>query len=262
MKILPSFSDPCECLFYCCPLVCVVLGAATAFYAEGAFHLKWFLIAITGGLCAHISVNALNEYEDFNSRLDYRTTRTPFSGGSGTLPDHPGKAHWAAAIGVVTLALTLLVGVYFLWVWGPGLLLIGIPGVLVVVLYTRWLTHDPLLCLLAPGIGFGPCMVMGADFVLTGTYSAAAVAASISLLFSGEQPVVDQPISGYRAGCKRGTSPPDHRLRKTRGCDRLRSIPIGSLLVGRDRLACGDGFLRRRSPPLLPRHWRRTRLRA
>jgi 1,4-dihydroxy-2-naphthoate polyprenyltransferase len=163
--------------------VCVILGAAAAFYTDGAFRMDWFLIAFAGGLCAHISVNALNEYEDFKSGLDLRTTRTPFSGGSGTLPQNPEKAHWAAAMGAVTLVFTVMVGLYFLRVWGAGLLLIGIPGLLSVVLYTRWLTRSPLLCLLAPGIGFGPCMVLGTGFVLTGAYSAAAVAASLIPFF-------------------------------------------------------------------------------
>jgi 1,4-dihydroxy-2-naphthoate polyprenyltransferase len=163
--------------------VCVILGAAAAFYAEGAFGLDGFLIAFAGGLCAHISVNAINEYEDFKSGLDHRTTRTPFSGGSGTLPQNPHKAHWAAAIGVAALAFTVFVGIYFLRVRGAGLLLIGIPGVLSLVLYTRWLTRRPILCLLAPGIGFGPCMVMGVDFVLTGAYSVVAAAASLVPFF-------------------------------------------------------------------------------
>jgi 1,4-dihydroxy-2-naphthoate polyprenyltransferase len=163
--------------------VCVVLGAAAAFHGQGAFRLDWFLIALAGGLCAHISVNALNEYEDFKTGLDHRTTRTPFSGGSGTLPANPDKAHWAAAVGAVALFLTTLAGLYFLRVAGAGLLLVGLPGVIVIVLYTRWLTRDPLLCLLAPGIGFGPCMVMGVDFVMTGTYGAAAFAASLTPLF-------------------------------------------------------------------------------
>jgi len=163
--------------------VCVALGAAAAFYGEGAFRMDLFLIALAGGLCAHISVNAINEYQDFRAGLDYRTTRTPFSGGSGTLPQNPQKAHWAAAVGAVTLAFTVLVGMYFLWVWGAGLLLVGIPGILSLLLYTRWLTRNPLLCLLAPGIGFGPCMVMGADFVLTGGYSPVAAAASLVPFF-------------------------------------------------------------------------------
>lgn len=163
--------------------VCVVLGAAAAYYGKGIFRMDWFLIALAGGLCAHISVNAINEYEDFKTGLDHRTTRTPFSGGSGTLPQCPEKAHWAACTGAVTLAFTVLVGLYFLWVWGSGLLLIGVPGIVAVVLYTRWLTRDPLLCLLAPGVGFGPCMVMGVDFVLTGTYGAVAIAASLTPFF-------------------------------------------------------------------------------
>jgi 1,4-dihydroxy-2-naphthoate polyprenyltransferase len=163
--------------------VCVVLGAAAAYYGQGAFRWDWFLIALAGGIFAHISVNAINEYEDFKTGLDHHTIRTPFSGGSGALPQNPEKAHWAAAIGAVALALTLLVGLYFMWIWGAGLLLIGIPGIFAVVLYTRWLTHDPLLCLLAPGIGFGPCMVMGVDYIMTGAYSAPAFAASLVPLF-------------------------------------------------------------------------------
>lgn len=183
MKILPILLGPMRVPFLLLTPVCVVLGAATAFYAEGAFRVSWFLIALAGGLFAHISVNALNEYEDFKTRLDHRTTRTPFSGGSGTLPENPEKAHWAAYIGLVALALTVLIGLYFLWVRGIGLLLVGVPGVFAVVLYTRWLTHDPLLCLLAPGIGFGPCMVLGVDFALTGAYGAEAVAASLIPFF-------------------------------------------------------------------------------
>jgi 1,4-dihydroxy-2-naphthoate octaprenyltransferase len=163
--------------------VCVILGAGAACYGAGAFRLEWFLIALAGGLCAHISVNALNEYEDFKSRLDFQTTRTPFSGGSGALPAQPEKATWVGVMGVATLGLTLLVGLYFIRIQGVGLLWVGIPGVLAIYLYTRWLTRHPLLCLMAPGIGFGPCMVMGVDFAMTGTYNATALAASITPFF-------------------------------------------------------------------------------
>jgi 1,4-dihydroxy-2-naphthoate polyprenyltransferase len=183
MKTTAIFLGPMRVPFLLLTPVCVALGAAAAFYGQGGFRMDWLLIALAGGLCAHISVNAINEYEDFKSGLDHRTTRTPFSGGSGTLPQNPEKAYWAAAIGALTLAFTVLVGVYFLWVRGAGLLLIGIPGVLSILLYTRWLTRSPLWCLLAPGIGFGPCMVMGADFVLSGAYGAGAAAASMVPFF-------------------------------------------------------------------------------
>ena len=55
-----------------------------------------------GALCCHVSVNAFNEYYDFRSGLDARTRRTPFSGGSGTLPGKPELAGQALATAVVT----------------------------------------------------------------------------------------------------------------------------------------------------------------
>ncbi len=163
--------------------VCVLLGAAVAFHAEGSLRVDWLIAALAGGLFAHISVNALNEYDDFKTGLDNNTRPTPFSGGSKTLPANPERASWAAITGLSALALTVLVGAYFVSVRGAGLLLVGVPGVLAVVLYTRWLTRDPILCLLAPGIGFGSCMVMGVYFVLTGTFGAAALFASLAPFF-------------------------------------------------------------------------------
>ena len=163
--------------------VCIFLGAASAYYGAGTFRMDFFLLAFFGGLCAHISVNALNEYDDFKTGLDHTTTRTPFSGGSGTLPRHPEKAYYALSIGLISLAGTVFTGAYFLWVRGPLLLPLGILGILAIVLYTRLLTRDPFLCLLAPGIGFGPCMVMGTAFIMTGSYSLVAFAASMVPFF-------------------------------------------------------------------------------
>jgi 1,4-dihydroxy-2-naphthoate octaprenyltransferase len=34
----------------------------------------------------HVAVNALNEASDYKTGIDFNTERTPFSGGSGTLP--------------------------------------------------------------------------------------------------------------------------------------------------------------------------------
>lgn len=163
--------------------VCVLLGGAAAYYADAALRGDWLLLSLAGALCAHISVNSINEYDDFTSGLDHTTTRTPFSGGSGTLPAFPEKARYALAVGTISLGITVLIGFFFLWIRGPGLLPIGLVGVLAVVLYTRWLTREPFLCLLAPGIGFGPCMVMGTDFILSGAYAPGAFAASLVPLF-------------------------------------------------------------------------------
>jgi 1,4-dihydroxy-2-naphthoate polyprenyltransferase len=162
---------------------CVLLGLATACWRMGRVSVLYFVLALIGALSAHISVNALNEYFDFRSGLDTRTQRTPFSGGSGTLPAQPELTRSALATALITLTVTTLIGLYFLWIWGWLLLPLGVLGILVVVAYTPWFTRHPFLCLIAPGLGFGPLMVMGTDFVLTGQYSRAAFLASLVPFF-------------------------------------------------------------------------------
>ena len=134
-------------------------------------------------MAAHISVNAFNEYCDFRSGLDGRTVRTPFSGGSGSLPEKPGMARWALLTAGLTLAITAGIGVYFLLIRGLALLPVGCLGFVVIVAYTPWLTRRPILCLLAPGVGFGPLMVLGTQFALTGEYSWNGFVASLVPLF-------------------------------------------------------------------------------
>ena len=62
-----------------------------------------------GALCAHISVNAFNEYLDFKSGLDLKTTRPSFSGDSGTLPANPDFALSALLIAAISLVTPALV---------------------------------------------------------------------------------------------------------------------------------------------------------
>jgi 1,4-dihydroxy-2-naphthoate octaprenyltransferase len=162
---------------------CIVLGLGTALWTGQRVNVLYFVLALVGGGLAHISVNAFNEYFDFKSGLDARTQRTPFSGGSGTLPAKPALARSALITAVVALVLMAAIGVYFLFVRGWGLLSLGVLGLIVILAYTPWLAHQPLLCLVAPGLGFGPLMVMGTHFVLTGAYDWSAFAASLVPFF-------------------------------------------------------------------------------
>lgn len=174
---------PMRLPFLVLPPACVLLGIGTALWTEGEISVLHAIVAFVGALAAHISVNALNEYYDFKSGLDARTVPTPFSGGSGTLQASPESAPSALVTGLATLALAALIGIYFLFVWGWALLPLGLLGLILVYTYTNWLTRSPLLCLIAPGLGFGTLMVMGTDFVLTGSYSWTAFVASLVPFF-------------------------------------------------------------------------------
>ncbi|MGB5217622.1 MAG: prenyltransferase [Smithella sp.] len=162
---------------------CVLLGIATAYWSGTTLNPLYIVLILTGALMAHISVNALNEYHDFKSGLDFVTEATPFSGGTKTLPNNPTKAHLALISGIVTIVLVACIGVYFLMVRGPWILPVGILGLVIIYTYTPLLTRSPFLCLIAPGVGFGPLMVMGTDFILTGHYSWTAAVASLVPFF-------------------------------------------------------------------------------
>ena len=158
--------------------ICVLLGFAMAI-GDGV-TLDWIAagMVLVGGLSAHISVNALNEYEDFRSGLDLRTQRTPFSGGSGTLVANPELVVQARAIGLVALGLTAACGLVLLSRAGWGLLPIGALGMALVYFYTTAINYQRWLCLISPGLGFGPLMVIGAYYSVAGTWSWSAAAAS------------------------------------------------------------------------------------
>ena len=162
---------------------CVMLGAATASWSGAEINFSYLVLAFVGAVASHISVNALNEYHDFTSGLDFNTQATPFSGGSGTLPKNPDKAHVALITGLVSLVVIVNVGIYFLYVRGLWLLPLGLLGIFTIVAYTKWITRNSFLCLIAPGLGFGPLMVMGTDFALSGSYSWTSFVASLVPFF-------------------------------------------------------------------------------
>lgn len=163
--------------------MCVLLGIAVAVWEGRAIDAAAAVLVMIGALAAHISVNALNEYFDFKSGLDLRTLKTPFSGGSGTLVDNPEFARPALLIGAIALVVTLLIGVWFLLQRGWVLLPIGLLGIAIIAGYSHWINKHRFLCLVAPGMGFGPLMVLGTYYALTGTVSISAVAASLIPFF-------------------------------------------------------------------------------
>jgi 1,4-dihydroxy-2-naphthoate octaprenyltransferase len=147
----------------------------------GLSTLSWgyVILAFVGALCAHIATNVLNDYFDYTSGLDLKTRPTPFSGGSGVLPKKLMAPLRALVFGLGALGLTAAIGIFFWAVRGWGILPLGIIGIIVIVAYTPWITKHLLLCLIAPGVGFGPLMVMGMHFVLTGRYDSVAILASL-----------------------------------------------------------------------------------
>jgi 1,4-dihydroxy-2-naphthoate octaprenyltransferase len=183
MSKLKYLFGPMRLSFVILAPVCVLLGLSNAVWSSSPLNALHVILTFIGGISAHISVNAFNEYFDFKSGLDARTSRTPFSGGSGTLQQKPELVNQALGTAITAFIITGSIGIFFLFVRGLMLLPLGLLGLFFLITYTPWFARSPLLCLIAPGLGFGPLMVMGTTFVLTGHYSLPAFIASLIPFF-------------------------------------------------------------------------------
>lgn len=185
--------------------VCVLVGVSAAVYQLESIDTLHFILALVGALLAHVSVNVLNDFFDYRSGVDLKTNRTPFSGGSGILPSGLLKPQQVYLFGLVSLLAVAAIGGYFIYQYGWRILPLGAAGVLVVYFYTTHLTRNPWVCAIAPGLGFGPLMVLGVYFTQTGEYALEPGVASLvpgflvsNLLLLNQFPDVEADLTASR----------------------------------------------------------------
>lgn len=166
--------------FLLLPVTLVAVGAAAAAY-DGTFDPVATVAALLGLVALHAAVNAFNEYSDFRRGIDLETQRTPFSGGSGTLPGGQ-PARIALGVGIGGTVFGIIIGAYFLYTVGMRLLPIYLMGALCVLGYTDFLARVYLGEVFA-GLGLGSLPVLGAALVQGGDLGPAAIAASIPPFF-------------------------------------------------------------------------------
>ncbi len=195
-------------------VVLAFLGSSIAWY-DGFFNWGIAVLAGFGLVLTHVSVNTLNDYFDYRSGVDLKTRRTPFSGGSGMLPESMLKPRQVFWLGVGSLIIAAVIGIYFIVTRGWQLLPLLVVAGLCIVLYTPFIlrTKSPEW---AAGLGLGTLPVMGIYFVLARDYNIPLVIASIpsgilvhNLLFLNEFPDVEADKVA-----KRTTTPITYGLKK------------------------------------------------
>ncbi|TPE54135.1 prenyltransferase [Maribrevibacterium harenarium] len=182
----------------------VLLGVCAAWYTGNDVSGWHIFLAVIAALAAHISVNAYNEYEDFTTGLDAQTQRTPFSGGSGGLIDNPAGARSVLLMGRITLLLCVLIGLYFVFLRGWSLLLLGLLGIGLILAYTPVLNGHPLLCWLSPGLGFGLVMVLGTELALAGEISKTGLILALVMTLIGNNLLLLNQLPDIEADRKIG----------------------------------------------------------
>jgi 1,4-dihydroxy-2-naphthoate octaprenyltransferase len=167
--------------FLVLPVTLVAAGTGAAAFT-GRFDLGAALWALIGLVALHAAVNALNEASDYKTGIDFETERTPFSGGSGTLPS--GRLGYRAALGIGVAGSTigLVVGIKFLAEVGWTLVPIVILGAIAVLSYTGLLARAYVGEIFA-GLGLGLLPVLGTYLVQTGEIDAVGVVAGLPAFF-------------------------------------------------------------------------------
>lgn len=167
--------------FLLLPVTLIAAGAAAGAW-EGHFSAPRTALALVGLVALHIAVNVFNEVSDMRTGIDLRTQRTPFSGGSGTLPAGQLSPAAARGFGFAAALLGLAIGVYFYAVVGWRMLPLMAVGAVAVLGYTDALARIGVGEVFA-GLGLGALPVWGAALVQGGTPGAAALAASLPAFF-------------------------------------------------------------------------------
>jgi 1,4-dihydroxy-2-naphthoate octaprenyltransferase len=178
---LSAYAGVARAPFLLLPVALVVAGTGAAAHV-GLADLTRAGLALLGLVGVHIAVNALNEASDFRTGIDLKTQRTPFSGGSGTLPAGLLSYRKAIATGLVGGVIGIVVGVYFLTVVGERLVPILAVGALAAFGYSALLARGYVGELFA-GLGLGALPVVGTALVQTGSYESVAIAASLPAFF-------------------------------------------------------------------------------
>ncbi len=178
---LKEYAGVARANFLLLPFTLVAVGAAAAVF-DGDFNLLHTLLALVGLVGLPVAVNALNEVSDFRRGIDLETVRTPFSGGSGTLPSGVLRPHEGLGVAATGALTGLAVGVYFLGAFGWRLVPIFLLGAVATLGYTDFLARHYVGEFFA-GLGLGALPVIGTAMVQAGNLGSAAIAASLPAFF-------------------------------------------------------------------------------
>ena len=149
--------------FLLLPFTLVAAGASAAAYG-GTFGWRPTLLALVGLVLLHAAVNALNEASDMATGIDLHTTRTPFSGGSGTLPAGRLSVRATRIFAYSSALIGGLIGGWFALRLGPMFALLMAVGAACVLFYSDVFARAGLGEVFA-GLGLGALPVWGAAWV-------------------------------------------------------------------------------------------------
>lgn len=209
----------------------MLVGGSMAYTYQGYFSTTWFLLGAIAIYLLETGKNAINEYIDYLSGVDRYVTpekRTPFSGGKKTIIDGKLTLQENLVIGIITVILGCLIGIYIVVAREFNILWFGLAGVFFALFYSLPPFQFAYRGLgeLVVGFTFGPLITTGAFLLQTHTISTEVVLASLPLGFIIANVLWINQYPDYEADLKGGKMNGVVRLGKEKG------INVYALLFG------------------------------
>ncbi len=164
-------------------LVPTLVGGAVAFH-DGFFNLPLLVLSLLAVALFQMGANVMNDYFDHMSGADEANQNPgPFFGGSRVIQNGFMRPSEVRNLGLALYALGSLMGLIIAFWTGPlvEVILLGLVGIGIGILYTA-----PPVQLVHRGIGefflgiaFGPLIVVGTYYILSGAWSLEAFYASL-----------------------------------------------------------------------------------
>lgn len=200
----------------------MTVGAAVAYAHQRSFYWGWFLVGVLVIYLLEIGKNAINEYIDYQSGVDRFVTpekRTPFSGGKKTIIDGKLTLQENLVIGILTIAIGSLIGLYIVFFWELNVLWFGLAGVFFALFYSL-----PPFQFAYRGLGetvvgftFGPLITCGTYLVQTHTITLEVFLVSLPLGFLIANVLWINQYPDYEADLQGGKINSVVRIGKKRG---------------------------------------------
>jgi 1,4-dihydroxy-2-naphthoate octaprenyltransferase len=189
--------------FLLASVIAVSVGLTVSWWKFQQFDLFYAILTYAGVVCLHASVDLLNDYWDYKRGIDKMTKRTPFSGGTGVLPENLLNPSSVYAAGLMFLAVGTSIGIYFVFVRGITIAIILAFAVLAIYFYSTSIVNAGLgelfVAIKGAMIVLGTFFVQVAHIIPEPLYSGVIVGIlSASVLFVNSFPDYDADKSKGR----------------------------------------------------------------
>jgi 1,4-dihydroxy-2-naphthoate octaprenyltransferase len=199
--------------FFPASVLPVIVGTAWGVYVTASFDISVFILALLATVCVHAASNVLNDVGDETIGTDRRNEQRiyPYTGGSRFIQTGILSQSRMARLGVTLLVVAALAGLALFSEKGPTVLLFGLAGIALGVLYSLGPVKLSTLGLgeTSVAIAFGVLPVTGAAWLQGASIDTALVLFSLpvsvwvaAILLINEVPDIDAD-----AACGKGTLP-------------------------------------------------------